>query len=275
LKKVKFKNHSKYEVYEDGTIISFQRDVDGKKMTPTLGKNGYYTISLVNDDGKPKKHYIHRLIAKGFIPEGRIDQQHVNHKDLDKTNNSISNLEWVTHSENMKHAVLNGVGMTNNRKVDREVVLELYSTYMSMTEPISKLAESVGYKVAWLAELFREIANDKNEYSKYKEHGKLVTSIKSKQASLDKTEKSLIFMLDKNTKDIVKVFTSLREVKKYLNISNTGQIVNCINGKGKSSRGYSWKRIQRYSWNFNDYRKHTNLVEVSRVHPSGWKHKES
>jgi ribosomal protein L24E len=46
--------------------------------------------------------YIHRLVAQAFI-ENCDEKDFVNHKDLDKTNNNPSNLEWVTHSENIIH----------------------------------------------------------------------------------------------------------------------------------------------------------------------------
>lgn len=49
---------------------------------------------------------MHRLVAFAFLPPS--DAPHVNHKDLDKTNNAESNLEWVTPKENTKHAIDSG-----------------------------------------------------------------------------------------------------------------------------------------------------------------------
>jgi hypothetical protein len=66
----------------------------------------YYSIFLSN--GKVKQHYIHRLLAIAFIPNP-LNKEQVNHKDGNKLNNSLSNLEWVTKSENQIHAIQNGL----------------------------------------------------------------------------------------------------------------------------------------------------------------------
>jgi len=56
---------------------------------------------------KPKNFYIHRLVALTFIenPKGLTD---VNHKDFNRSNNHVDNLEWCTQKENMQHAHQNG-----------------------------------------------------------------------------------------------------------------------------------------------------------------------
>ncbi|CAH9014330.1 putative HNH endonuclease IV [Vibrio phage 249E41-1] len=63
----------------------------------------YMTITLQN-----KTHRVHRLVAKAFIPNPE-DKPFVNHKDGNKKNNIVSNLEWVTEKENSEHAVVNGL----------------------------------------------------------------------------------------------------------------------------------------------------------------------
>lgn len=65
-------------------------------------KNGYYRVTLYKEDGK-KDFYVHRLVAETFIPN--IDNKPaINHKDGDKGNNNVDNLEWVTYKENTNHA---------------------------------------------------------------------------------------------------------------------------------------------------------------------------
>ena len=71
----------------------------------TIG-HGYKSITLRNDNGR-KAFLIHRLVMKTFDP---IDDHtlEVNHKDLDKSNNRLTNLEWNTRKQNMDHAAANG-----------------------------------------------------------------------------------------------------------------------------------------------------------------------
>ena len=66
--------------------------------------NRYYAFAL-ND--MPEK-YLHRLVAKQFIPNPE-NKSTVNHIDGNKLNNHIDNLEWATYTENMHHAIKNGL----------------------------------------------------------------------------------------------------------------------------------------------------------------------
>lgn len=70
--------------------------------TQQVSTTGYYTVNLFSES-KAHMVKVHRLVALAFIPNPR-NKRCVNHKDGDKLNNAISNLEWATHSENMIHA---------------------------------------------------------------------------------------------------------------------------------------------------------------------------
>lgn len=71
-------------------------------MKPYENHKGYLKIGLFKD-GKCEKHRVHRLVAQAFIPnpEGLSD---VNHIDGNKQNNSVSNLEWVSNSDNVEYS---------------------------------------------------------------------------------------------------------------------------------------------------------------------------
>lgn len=71
-------------------------------MTPQLSREGYYQIML-RKDNKSKQMRIHRLVLNAFGEPPRKNQKYVNHKDLNKKNNNIENLEWVTAKENSNH----------------------------------------------------------------------------------------------------------------------------------------------------------------------------
>lgn len=79
----------------------------GLVLKPRISKHGYYYVNIYkNNNRKTVKN--HRLVAEAFIPNPE-NKPEVNHKDGDKLNNKISNLEWVTSSENIYHAVHTGL----------------------------------------------------------------------------------------------------------------------------------------------------------------------
>jgi hypothetical protein len=65
---------------------------------------GYFRISIRDGDGKQNKFLVHRLVAITFIPNP-LNKPQVNHKDNDKTNNCVDNLEWITNQENRNQAL--------------------------------------------------------------------------------------------------------------------------------------------------------------------------
>lgn len=90
----------KYSIDENGMS---KNDITGKLLKQKKNKRGYifYTIYA---DGKRKDISAHREVARLFIPNPQNLPQ-VNHIDGDKTNNNVLNLEWISASGNLKHAV--------------------------------------------------------------------------------------------------------------------------------------------------------------------------
>ena len=86
-----------------------------KLLKQYIHKNGYYVCStkIGGRSGTDKCFKIHRLVAQAFI-ENPENKPTVNHIDGDKLNNSVENLEWSTHSEQMEHAF--GTGLIKCRK---------------------------------------------------------------------------------------------------------------------------------------------------------------
>lgn len=96
-----------YEVSDIGNVRSVDRVTrDGRFWSGRLlGKHPSgkgYLGAVLSVDGVYYREYIHRLVAKAFIPNPQ-DKPEVNHIDGNKHNNTVSNLEWVTKSENGKH----------------------------------------------------------------------------------------------------------------------------------------------------------------------------
>ena len=123
--------------YEDYLVTIFG-DVYSLKSNKWLKQfnNGYgYSFTNLCKNGKEKTKYVHRLVAKTFIPN-QDNKPQVNHKDGNKQNNCIDNLEWVTHSENMKHAFKIGLesnqGIKNgNSKLTENDVLTIHGLCLS------------------------------------------------------------------------------------------------------------------------------------------------
>ena len=132
--------HPNYEVSDMGNVRSLPhvdhrgRPWPGKTLKPFYtGKRRNYLC--VNVDGETLK--VHRLVATSFLPMERGKDQ-VNHKDGDKRNNCLSNLEWCTRGENIAHAYKNSLrsatGTDNSRCLTdeatvREICLLLQKGY--------------------------------------------------------------------------------------------------------------------------------------------------
>ena len=69
---------------------------------------GYMQVTIYNDIGKPKTIKVHRLVARAFI-ENKNNLPQVNHKDGNKLNNSVDNLEWCDNLYNIRHGIENGL----------------------------------------------------------------------------------------------------------------------------------------------------------------------
>lgn len=91
----------KYLVDSDGYIISKR---DKRPMKPSINSHGYY-ITTVMIDGKRKSIPIHSAVAKTFLGDRTSEGLVINHIDGNKLNNRLENLEWVTSSENARHAI--------------------------------------------------------------------------------------------------------------------------------------------------------------------------
>lgn len=81
------------------------RKVKPQNMVKTNNGNGYLIVGL-SMNGKRKNYYVHRLVAQHFIPNP-LNKKVVNHKDFNKTNNFVKNLEWLTAKENINYTFKN------------------------------------------------------------------------------------------------------------------------------------------------------------------------
>ena len=92
-----------YEISNTGLVRSLRHGSKPFYLKP-INSHGYQSVHLCNKNHKRKNHSIHRLVAEHFIPNPKNLPQ-VNHKDGNKVNNDVNNLEWCSSKENINHSI--------------------------------------------------------------------------------------------------------------------------------------------------------------------------
>lgn len=132
----------RYEVSNTGKIrsMNYKRTGTVKELLPAKDKKGYLRTAIVID-GKPKTIKVHREIAKAFIPNPNNLPQ-VNHKDGNKENNNVSNLEWVTNIDNAHHAIENGL-FVNSYEATKKANNKRKKPVVATKDGVSVLFDSI------------------------------------------------------------------------------------------------------------------------------------
>lgn len=133
-----------YEVSILGEVIS-AKTRKNLKQTEHNGKQPYFYVTL-SKQSKMKKWLVHRLVAEAFIPNPDNKKQ-VNHIDGDVHNNKVSNLEWVTNTENTNHAYENHL---RTKKVIWIFDGKDYIPLRSLCEKLNLDYKKVHYRIKYL-----------------------------------------------------------------------------------------------------------------------------
>lgn len=147
----------KYEIGEDGKVRSIHgRWGVGKVLKTRINRHGYEQINLWDVD-KMKTVTLHRLVATAFL--GNPDNlPQINHKDGNKENNHVGNLEWISQAGNQQHARRTGLYKNQRRgegvwlsKLDESKVKEIRQKYVPRLYGFRKLAIEYGvdYRAIW------------------------------------------------------------------------------------------------------------------------------
>ena len=142
---MKFRDYTKYEVYEDGKIWSYSHK---KWLKPHTNKNGYQRVCLVDNKGKKKMYYLHRIVYEAVtrrpIPKG----YEINHISEVKTSNMITNLELLTHKQNCNFGKRNArmANTLTNGKLSKSVGAYNKNGELIMVFPSTAEAGRQGFK---------------------------------------------------------------------------------------------------------------------------------
>lgn len=142
----KYKLKFNYYVQDDGKIFSERTN---KTLSVQLDKDGYEKVQMMSTDGKRHRYSVHRLVLENFNPIENMNEFQVNHIDGNKRNNNLSNLEWVTCSENQIHAhkigLKNQSGEHNNAsKLTEEQVKEIINMLLEHKYQYGEIAKKFG-----------------------------------------------------------------------------------------------------------------------------------
>lgn len=105
-----------YGINKQGEVFSYR---SRKVLKPIIKNTGYACVSLYDISGRYKSKYIHILVAETFLGKENKGLV-VNHKDLNKLNNCVDNLEFITQEQNIYHSKINGKQIRNKGKDNKK-----------------------------------------------------------------------------------------------------------------------------------------------------------
>lgn len=152
----KIDGFEKYSITRDGRVWSWKSN---KFLSHGLAGKGYPNVVLWKD-GKGYGRHIHRLMAETYIPNPD-NKREVNHKDGNKENNFLYNLEWVTSSENRLHAYeigLQGSGEDHcNAKLTQLQVDYIRQQYATGKYTMKRIANVFGVSESNISVIIRNV----------------------------------------------------------------------------------------------------------------------
>lgn len=221
----RIKSLSREKIMPNGTICFTKERI----LKPSCNKGGYYSINLYKN-GERINHFVHRLVAKTFIPNLN-NLPEVNHiKEFEKFNNCIENLEWCDKIYNNNYGTKKERQGNNNSKKVYQYNIEGNLIKVWIT---AKEREEAGYSYWGVSGSCTGKSITYNGFIwSYEEKTKedILELMKYKRKIIQKT-------LDNK---IIKIWNNLEEISKEFKIS-VSAISKCCLGKNKTSCGYKWE----------------------------------
>lgn len=263
-----FSDH--YLVSNKGRVRSLHKSLgtvknssDGNEFISLINHSEGYKCVALSDNGMTKRFFVHRLVAEAFIPNPNNLPQ-VNHIDGNKQNNCVSNLEWCTARENIRHAIDTGLipyGVRSPYKINNK----LY--FKENAKPVYKFTMDGKLIKKWRCALDASsslgIPNNKiymccnNQISytngflfSYTDFAKPVLSAPKSKNGLSKRKANNDVPKIRRTRrpisqydldgNLIAKFNDTKTASLQTGVSKTG-ISLCCSGKRKQSNGFVWK----------------------------------
>ena len=156
-RKVIWRGEYDYIVQEDGRIFLPQREFiihrrgkdihtirEARESKYQIMKNGYMKCSL---------GLVHRVVAETFLGKAPFENWTVNHKDGNKLNNHYSNLEWISHSDNVKHWIYSGRGL--GKKIHPVEARKRNGDYVGVFQSKQEAASELGVHKSTVTDIIK------------------------------------------------------------------------------------------------------------------------
>lgn len=230
------------QIFIDNISTSYYITEDGRCYNSNTGKwlkgqvnckSGYHSYSLTLPDGSKKRCSTHRLVALAYIPNDDKNKNQINHIDGNKLNNNVENLEWVTQSENQRHAVENEL-----RKYNHVYCFSPEKVLVAEYKTIAEAAKAVGCSIS---QINMEIHKEKKALANgfyWSDKPVLGETVVYKNTGKAKP----VNQYDRNGRYIM-TYPSTGIAAKAIGGGNQ-HISECARGKLKTYKGYVWRYVE-------------------------------
>ena len=257
-----------YRISNKGRVWSVERlnkgrHFGGREIMPKIDSRKRYTVEL-SKDGKTRTTVLARLVAMAFVPNpDAATMTYVNHKDENPANNCADNLEWCTHRYNCRYGTrIERIKAAQNMAVMQYTLSgEFVAEYGSM----HIAAEAIGKDAGHICDCC--LGNRSRAYGFFWRYKDDALYQEAKRRIESKTEAARQSYKDKHAERAMNVVQLTMDGKYVATHKSSGHasqsvgtarpsIINCCNGKQRSTAGFRWMYEKDYNKIYTDNDRH-------------------